>query len=51
MTTAPLEQPVNGAEPRRSVGSRPHRRGFWAVAFAFLTVMALGTVPSPLYGL
>jgi len=28
-----------------------HRRGFWLVAFAFLTVMALGTVPSPLYGL
>jgi MFS family permease len=25
--------------------------GFWAVAFAFLVVMALATLPSPLYGL
>jgi hypothetical protein len=38
---------VNGAE----AGRRRHRRGFWVVAFAFLAVMALGTVPSPLYGL
>jgi MFS family permease len=42
---------MTGAEPRRSVGSRRHRRGFWVVAFAFLAVMALGTAPSPLYGL
>jgi MFS family permease len=27
------------------------RRAFWAVAFAFLAVMAFATVPSPLYGL
>lgn len=27
-----------------------HRLGFWAVAFAFLTVMAFSTLPSPLYG-
>src|SRR4030088_433993 len=33
------------AEPRR------HRSGFWAVAFAFLIVMAFATLPSPLYGL
>src|SRR4030088_3570704 len=33
------------AEPRR------HRFGFWAVAFAFLIVMAFATLPSPLYGL
>jgi hypothetical protein len=32
------------------MGSRRHR-AFWVVAFAFLVVMALGTVPSPLYGL
>ncbi|HEX6713169.1 MAG TPA: MFS transporter, partial [Thermoleophilaceae bacterium] len=32
-------------------GSRLHRRSFWVVAFAFLVVMALGTAPSPLYGL
>ena len=51
MTTPPLEQSVTGAGARRSVGSRRHRRGFWVVAFAFLVVMALGTVPSPLYGL
>src|ERR1700733_9852946 len=25
--------------------------GFWAVAFAFLVVMAFATLPSPLYGL
>ncbi|MCW2993240.1 MAG: transporter [Conexibacter sp.] len=28
-----------------------HRLGFWSVAFAFLTVMAFSTLPSPLYGL
>ena len=33
------------------VGSRRHRRAFWAVAFAFLAVMAFASVPSPLYGL
>src|SRR5271155_1306727 len=29
---------------------RPHS-GFWAVAYAFLIVMAFATMPSPLYGL
>jgi len=42
---------MNGAKARFSAGSRRHRRAFWVVAFAFLVVMALGTVPSPLYGL
>jgi len=28
-----------------------YRAGFWAVAFAFLVVMAFATLPSPLYGL
>jgi MFS family permease len=51
MTTTPSKQSVNGTQPGDSVGSRRHRRGFWVVAFAFLVVMALGTVPSPLYGL
>ncbi len=51
MTTTPPKQSVNGGEPGHSVGSRRHRQGFWVVAFAFLVVMALGTVPSPLYGL
>jgi Major Facilitator Superfamily len=36
------------AEP---VAGGQHRFGFWAVAFAFLIVMAFATVPSPLYGL
>jgi hypothetical protein len=30
---------------------RPRGSGFWAVAFAFLVVMAVATLPSPLYGL
>jgi MFS family permease len=30
---------------------RRHSTGFWAVAFAFLIVMAFATLPSPLYGL
>jgi hypothetical protein len=30
---------------------RQHRSGFWAVAFAFVIVMAVATLPSPLYGL
>src|SRR6201994_4479529 len=37
---------------RRSTSPRvqPHS-GFWAVAYAFLIVMAFATMPSPLYGL
>lgn len=35
---------MTGAEAR-------HGLGFWAVAFAFLIVMAFATMPSPLYGL
>jgi predicted MFS family arabinose efflux permease len=30
---------------------RRHRSGFWTVAFAFLIVMAVATLPSPLYGI
>jgi MFS family permease len=51
VTTAAVGQSLYGADPGRSLGSRRHRRGFWVVAFAFLWVMALGTAPSPLYGL
>jgi MFS family permease len=51
VTTALSVQPVNGAQLPDSLGSRRHRRAFWVVAFAFLAVMALGTAPSPLYGL
>jgi hypothetical protein len=35
------------AAPRRHLPGS----GFWAVAFAFLVVMAVATLPSPLYGL
>jgi MFS family permease len=31
--------------------ARRYRIGFWAVAYAFLIVMAFATLPSPLYGL
>jgi hypothetical protein len=33
------------------VVGRRHAVAFWAVAFAFLSVMAFATLPSPLYGL
>src|SRR3954452_4773317 len=48
MTTT---QSLNGVATQPSLGSWRLRRGFWVVAFGFLIVMALGTVPSPLYGL
>src|SRR5258706_1909513 len=32
-------------------GRSRYELGFWLVLFALLVVMALGTVPSPLYGL
>jgi hypothetical protein len=40
-------------ETRRPRGRWRHegRSGFWAAAFAFLIVMAVATLPSPLYGL
>ena len=37
--------------PTASASRRHHGLGFYAVAFAFLAVMAFSTVPSPLYGL
>jgi MFS family permease len=42
---------VTSLSPDATVTHRRHGAGFWAVAFAFLTVMAFSTVPSPLYGL
>jgi hypothetical protein len=36
---------------RSSVSQARHALAFWIVAFSFLAVMALGTTPSPLYGL
>ena len=47
MTTTSLT--AGSARSLQAVGSRRHRRAFWVVAFVFLAVMALGTVPSPLY--
>jgi MFS family permease len=43
--------PDTGTRPVPAVQRRPHRSSFWAVAFAFLIVMAVATLPSPLYGL
>jgi len=50
-----------GSMPRDNVHEPPaataaaaagrHRSGFWFVAFALLVVMAVATLPSPLYGL
>lgn len=34
-----------------AAAQRNRRSGFWTVAFAFLLVMAVATLPSPLYGL
>jgi len=51
VTTTRFAPSANGAESRPPAGSRRYRRAFWAVAFAFFTVMAFSTVPSPLYGL
>jgi predicted MFS family arabinose efflux permease len=47
---------ADAASARPGLATRAERRtahelGFWAVLFAYLAVMALGTVPSPLYGL
>ena len=45
--------PVPGVDTATAPAAqrRRHRSGFWAVAFAFLIVMAVATLPSPLYGL
>jgi MFS family permease len=47
--TASRDTPLLSAV-RASLG-RQHAAAFWAVAFAFLVVMAFATLPSPLYGL
>jgi MFS family permease len=43
--------PAVAAPAAPAAGSRRHRSGFWAATFAFLVVMAVATLPSPLYGL
>ncbi|HEX2398714.1 MAG TPA: hypothetical protein VHJ79_01740, partial [Mycobacterium sp.] len=47
--TASRDTPLLYALP--AVVGRRHGAAFWAVAFAFLIVMAFATLPSPLYGL
>jgi hypothetical protein len=50
--TAPsrtVEPVVEAPRGRRQHTRRRHGFGFWAVAFAFLSVMAFATVPAPLY--
>ena len=42
---------TNEAYAVPSAVGRRHAAAFWAVAFAFLIVMAFATLPSPLYGL
>lgn len=44
-------QPSHNERVRDRMASRHHRRAFWMVSFAFLSVMAFSGVPSPLYGL
>jgi MFS family permease len=43
--------PASAARAAVMASSYPHGSGFWAAAFAFLIVMAVATLPSPLYGL
>jgi MFS family permease len=52
-----VARPRQGSDTRDDVHAVPAVRrrrpgsGFWAVAFAFLVVMCVATLPSPLYGL
>jgi hypothetical protein len=43
--------PIDNAYAAPTAVARRHGAAFWAVAFAFLIVMAFATLPSPLYGL
>ena len=55
MTAVPVtdDGPLPDVPASEVVAPRRHLpgSGFWAVAFAFLVVMAVATLPSPLYGL
>jgi hypothetical protein len=53
LAVAAGENDMTGELAARPVvaGRRRHRSGFWAATFAFLVVMAVATLPSPLYGL
>jgi len=50
MTGHPPDVDTSASAPS-PVQRRPQGSGFWAVALAFLIVMAFATLPSPLYGL
>ena len=43
--------PSDNVHALAAAATRRYGPGFWAVAFAFLMVMAFATLPSPLYGL
>ena len=45
------QMPSDTAHALPAAETRRYGLGFWAVAFAFLIVMAFATLPSPLYGL
>jgi hypothetical protein len=47
----PVPIPSDSVQAPPAAAARRHWSGFWAVAFAFLIVMASATLPSPLYGL
>jgi predicted MFS family arabinose efflux permease len=47
----PGPMPSDSVHAPAAAGTRRYGAGFWAVAFAFLIVMAAATLPSPLYGL
>ncbi|WP_420369619.1 MFS transporter [Curtobacterium sp. L1-20] len=49
VTPASAGDRVVAPRGRRAHTRRRHGFGFWAVAFAFLSVMAFATVPAPLY--
>jgi MFS family permease len=51
LVTAVSATPDVNAPAVPTAQRRRHRSGFGAVAFAFLIVMAVATLPSPLYGL
>jgi hypothetical protein len=48
-TPTTLDDRAPAPRGRRAHTRRRHEAGFWAVAFAFLAVMAFATVPAPLY--
>jgi hypothetical protein len=50
-TRQPASMPSDSTRGPVGAATRRPRSGFWAVAFAFLIVMASATLPSPLYGL